>query len=66
MKPLLGIPDLLAMRVRIRMLLLERDQEAAREGRAAAERARVLDADEVGRRADERAAREMAEIAVTA
>jgi len=56
MKVLLGIPDLLASRVRVRMLLLERADESAREQRDADERARMLDADEVGRRADERAA----------
>jgi len=53
---LLGAPDLLVSRVLVRLLVQDWAREAARVDQDALGRARVLDADEVGRRADERAA----------
>ncbi len=56
------VPDLLVTRVLIRLLGSEWEREYARKRRVAEERARAMDADEVGRRADERAtAREIEE-----
>lgn len=56
MRILLGAPDLLVSRVLVRLLVQDWAREAARVDQDASERARALDADEVGRRADERAA----------
>lgn len=56
MRILLGTPDVLVSRVLVRLLVQDWARESARADVVAVGRARALDADEVGRRADERAA----------